>query len=180
MHAMRRFRTRLGSAIENAAMTNPALESLLRASLDDILVGGFVDTSEEPVRFWPLFRYIFIRSETNLVGLTSVQGAARARIELLNSMSFAATLDDDMRPAFSSLGELILRDADGSNLITGIQVWDGSEADCSAVRLDLENGQSIFFDPSYHFGFRVGGAEQEAIWRANWPGNHSKTVIGPT
>ena len=47
---------------------------------------------------------------------------------------------------------------------------------CAALELRLQNGQVVFFDPSYHFGIRIGGIEQEATWRKNWPGAESLDV----
>src|SRR5947207_2123250 len=61
-----------------------------------------------------------------------------------------------MQPATMSLSELVLSDPEGTNEIVELRLWSpadvGEELRCSAMRLDLANGQKIFADPTYHLG----------------------------
>lgn len=46
-----------------------------------------------------------------------------------------------------------------------IELIDGTEENCAAAKIILENGQMIFLDPSFVYGIGIGGKEQEEYWR---------------
>jgi len=95
------------------------------------------------------------------------------RVSLVDQVNDSADLDDDMVPAVASLREQVLDDADGSNMLLELRLWNLVEDErglrCAAAQLQLANGQQIFVDPTYHFGIRVGGARQRDIWSDTWP-----------
>lgn len=81
----------------------------------------------------------------------------------------------DNSPACTmSIRDMVLTDADGTNQIASITLlgpdFRPESVACATVQLELDNGQVIFFDPSYYFGIRTGGLEQRSIWLDNAPG----------
>jgi hypothetical protein len=139
--------------------------------LKDIIVTGFIQSDERPVRFHALWRAIFFECDGIVLKITTIGDSGRMRLALVHSVCYEAELDDDMLPASSSLRLQVLRDPDGSNALSAIHIWNMDESSdeikCAAARVDLLNGQRIFVDPSYYFGIRLGGHEQEEVWREN-------------
>ncbi|MCK6592077.1 MAG: hypothetical protein L6Q76_31375, partial [Polyangiaceae bacterium] len=140
--------------------------------LKDIIVAGFVENNDRPIRFHALWRTVYFECSGILLRLDAIGDSGRMRLALVDSVFFDAELDDDMLPASSSIRLQVLRDPDGSNALLAIHIWNmvesSDEFQCAAARLDLLNGQRIFIDPSYYFGIRLGGHEQEEVWEANW------------
>jgi hypothetical protein len=145
---------------------------LLGSGIDDVLVAGFVDTSERPLRFYALYRAVFLELGGELLKFSVLGDTGRMQISRTNDLSFG-DLDEDLERASTSLRQVVLDDPDGSNRLQRLHLWslgngpDGIE--CSAARIDLANGQKIFLDPTYHFGIRLGGASQQTVWMENSP-----------
>jgi len=146
--------------------------ALWGTELKDIIVTGFVENDEQSVRFHALWRAVYFECNGVLLKMATVGDSGRMRLALVHSVCCEAELDDDMLPASSSVRLQVLRDPDGSNVLTAIRLWNINESleeiQCAAARLDLINGQRIFVDPSYYFGIRLGGREQEEVWEENW------------
>jgi hypothetical protein len=149
------------------------IQSALRGTdLKDIIVTGFVEKDERSLRFHALWRAVYFECDGVLLKMATVGDSGRMRLALVHSVCYEAELDDDMLPASSSVRLQVLRDPDGSNVLAAIRLWNmdqtSEEIQCAAARLDLLNGQRIFVDPSYYFGIRLGGHEQEEVWEENW------------
>ena len=73
--------------------------------------------------------------------------------------------DEDMIKVKPSIIEFILVSSMlVNNIVKDIELKDGTEKNCSAAKIILENGQIIFVDPSLPYGIGVGGREQEKYW----------------
>ncbi|WP_437296365.1 hypothetical protein [Sorangium sp. So ce426] len=145
--------------------------ALSGARLTDVLVTGFVDKNERPVRFHALWRAVYFEFDDVLLKMAVVGDSGRIRLFLADEVSNEADLNDDMLPALSSVRLQVLRDPDGSNVLATIRTWNTIQSsewiECSAARLDLVNGQQIFIDPLNYFGIQLGGREQEEVWKQN-------------
>ncbi|MFC1641666.1 hypothetical protein ACFL5O_03105 [Myxococcota bacterium] len=159
-------------------MTPAILSELAATTLDDIHVVGFVDDDESPCRFHGQFRVMYLDLGGQLLELRCIEDTGRIRMALAREFSKPPDLDDDLQPCVMSIRELVLVDPDGENRMVALRLWgalfDNESVTCSAAQLELENGQVVFADPSYHFGIRLGGPEQKATWFQNWPGAGSK------
>lgn len=156
-------------------MTAAELESRLRgAGVSDVLLPGFVDDEAPPHRFRALPQAIYFECDSSLLKFETIATTGTMRVLLVDTVSGSVDLDDDMVPAIASLREQLLDDADGSNLLLELRLWNLAEDEgdlrCAAAQLRLANGQHIFVDPTYHFGIRVGGTRQRDIWFDTWPG----------
>ncbi|MCX5743100.1 MAG: hypothetical protein NT062_11470 [Proteobacteria bacterium] len=136
-----------------------------------MLVAGFVDPTERPLRFHAMYRSVFLECGGTLLSFGVLADTGRMQIASIRSVHVVVELDDDLQPASTSIRETVLEDPDGSNRIRTIQLWDtegGPDGiECAAARLDLENGQIVFIDPTYHFGIRIGGIHQQDSWLNN-------------
>jgi len=99
--------------------------------------------------------------------LVSVLMAALAFAGIKDNIGKATALAADAMPAVVPAAAIRLWNMD---------VRDG-ELVCGAMQLDLANGQQIFIDPTYHFGMRVGGSEQRAIWLENQTSSPAERII---
>ncbi len=155
-------------------MTPVLLTELAATTLDDIHVVGFVDDAESPPRFYGQLRLMYLDLGGRLLELRCIEDSGSMRMALVREFSKAEDLDDDLQPCVMSIRELVLADPDGENRIVAIRLWGGSfdndSISCSAAQLEFKNGQVVFADPTYHFGIRLGGAEQRATWLQDWPG----------
>lgn len=52
-----------------------------------------------------------------------------------------------------------------NNTVKEIELQDGTEKNCAAAKIILENGQIVFVDPSFVYGIGIGGKEQEEYWK---------------
>ena len=155
-------------------MTLRELRALLAGKeVDDVFIAGFVDMDEIPLRFRALYRAVFVGCGGKLLRFGAIGSTARMLISEVKAVSLNVELDDGMQPAFTSVSQTILNHPDGPNRLATLRLWDALDGadgvECAAARLDLQNGQQLFFDPSYYFGVRLGGREQEGIWAENWP-----------
>jgi hypothetical protein len=145
---------------------------LRRTRINDIQIAGFVDQTEA-LSFQPMLQFIYLSFGSHLLELRTVGTTGTMCLSFAEGIRHGFDIEDGMQPATMSLNELVLLDPEGSNELVELRFWSpievGEELRCSAMRLDLNNGQKIFVDPTYHFGFRLGGLEQERIWRENWP-----------
>lgn len=145
---------------------------LIGAGIDDVLVAGFVDTSERPLRFYALYRAVFVECGGVLLRFGVLGDTGRMQITRTDVLS-CGDLDEDLEPASTSLRQVVLDDPDGANQLRSLHLWDLADSsdgiECSAARIDLANGQKVFLDPTYHFGIRLGGAWQQTVWVENSP-----------
>lgn len=155
-------------------MTPQMMADLLLSALEDIHVPGFIDDEGLPVRFWAQLRELYLELSGKLLQLQCIEDTGTVSIRIVDRFSPPPYLDDDQTPCVMSIREMVLEDPDARNTLSGIRLWGAAfgvnGAACSAAQFDLEGGQGIFVDPSYHFGMRIGGSEQRGVWLRNWPG----------
>ena len=158
-------------------MTPAIIAELAATTLDDIHVVGFVDGDESPQRFHGQLRLIYLDLGGQLVELRCVEDTGKMRIALASEFSRPPYLDDDLPYCVMSIREIVLADPDAENRLLAVRLWgvqfDNESLICSAMQLDVENGQVVFADPSHHYGIHLGGPEQRASWFQNWPGASS-------
>jgi len=155
-------------------MTRFNLDSLQGAAITDVHVAGFVQKDEHPIRFYALYRVVFVEFDRAMLRLSVLGDSGHLQLVSVDALRFDAELDDDMLPAVTSVGQMVLRDPDGTNALLAVQLWDlrgtANALQCAALRFDLVNGQKLFVDPSFHFGIRMGGQDHEDAWKQNWTG----------
>lgn len=141
--------------------------------IDDVLLPGFVDKEELPLRFHASLSSYYFDCGGTFLRFSAIGYSGRGLLTVVPEITCDLDLDDDLVFASTSIKQLVLRDPDGSNHIERISLWNSHDGpsgiECSAMRLDLVNQQALFLDPSYHYGIRVGGPEQEQIWLENTP-----------
>jgi hypothetical protein len=157
-------------------MTLEELKRLIHgASLDDLLVPGYLDQDAAPVRFRALPLCLYVELGAVLLEFATVETTGTLRLRAVEAIRRLPELEDDMVFAVSSLRQQVLRDVDAANRIAALKLWRAENdteggVGCSAAAFELENDQEIFIDPTNHFGIRVGGSELRQAWLLDWPG----------
>lgn len=141
------------------------LSTIIGKELTDIYTVGFIYLEEEHNEFTPDLRWIYFEFEDVLVEFESIEQYSRLKVEKVMDVRYLFESDEDMIKVKSSIKELILISSIlVNNIVKDIELMDGTENNCAAAKIVLENGQIIFIDPSFPYGIGVGGKEQEEYW----------------
>ncbi len=146
-----------------------AMDLLTRdKAIDDIFLVGFVDISEGVAQFCHDLRYVYIKFGEKYIELESIEQFSKMRIRIVDSLQYDFEIDEDWMKAYSSVSELILNDTMSiGNKIKNIFFYNLTENICDALEICLENGQVLFFDPTFYFGINIGGIKQRKMWEEN-------------
>jgi hypothetical protein len=142
---------------------------LFNKSLDDILITGFIEKDTYPLQFHASYRTLYLDCAGVFLKASVIRDEGELSLCLVDRPVAAPhPEEEDFLPTLSSIRDVVLTDPNGSNSMVSIHLWNvretGSSLLSAALRIDLGNGQRVFADPSYIFGIRLGGAEQEKIW----------------
>lgn len=133
--------------------------------LTDIYVVGFIYLEEGENEFVPDLRWMYFEFEEILVEFESIAQYSRLKMERVSDIRYRFEHDEDMVKVKSSVKDLVLVSSIlSNNIVKKIEMIDGTERNCAAAKIVLENGQIIFIDPSFPYGIGVGGKKQEEYW----------------
>lgn len=165
------------------------LETLPGHGLDDIRVIGWSHLEDGVLCFRPWLWSLYLDVGGRHIELTVHEQGEWLGVEAVSSPRIEAEAEADDTLTLSSVAELLFRDHLSTNTIVEVIAFDpfepirAGQARCGGLGLELGNGQYLFFDPTYVFGIKVGGKEQEQAWRADrWregPLETRRWAIGP-
>ncbi len=142
--------------------------TIIGKQLTDIYTVGFVYLFEEQCEFTPDLRWIYLEFEDQLLEFESIEQFSRLKIEKVSDIRYQFESDEDMIKVKSSIIEFALvASMLVKNTVKEIKLIDGTEKNCAAAKIILENGQIIFLDPGFVYGIGIGGREQEKHWYYN-------------
>ncbi len=160
-----------------SAMSPEFIRTLVGVSLTDIYAVGFLDRDESLSRLWAQFRLVYFEFGKQLVEMRCIEDTGTIALVWVDTISDVPDLDDDMEPCVMSLREVLLTDPDFKNEVVDLRLWGASfdccSVICSAIEFELDSGQVLFVDPTYHFGMKIGGADQRQRWFDEWPASSS-------
>jgi hypothetical protein len=144
------------------------LSTVIGKRLTDIYTVGFIYLEEEQSEYTPDLRWIYFEFEDILLEFESIEQYSRLSMEKVTEVRYQFECDEDMIKVKSSIIEFILVSSMlANNIVKDIELIDGTQKNCAAAKIVLENGQIIFIDPSFLHGIGVGGKEQEEYWYFN-------------
>ncbi len=98
----------------------------------------------------------------------SIEQYSRLRVKRVVDIRYPFEQDEDMIRVRSSVKELVLVSSVLlGNIVRETELKDGTENNCAAAKIVLENGQILFIDPGFPYGIGIGGKEQEEYWQFN-------------
>ncbi len=138
------------------------LSTIIGKKITDIYTVGFIYLEEGQNEFTPDLRWMYFEFEDILIEFESFKQYSRLKMEKVLDVRYRFECDEDMIKVKSSVKELVLVSSIlADNIVKDIEFQDGTEKNCAAVKIVLENGQIIFIDPGFPYGIGVGGKEQE-------------------
>lgn len=159
-------------------MTPTMIRQLVGARLNDILFPCLIDEDTQPADHMLVWRQVYLQLKERLVELRCIGDTGIFSVNSVQTFSEVPWNSEGWRQTQVSLSEPIL--AHHGTPIAKVTLigpaFDAQTTTCSAMELRFEGGQILFFDPTYIFGFRVGGAEQRTLWLENWPGAETLAV----
>ncbi|MBE5872326.1 MAG: hypothetical protein E7294_13900 [Lachnospiraceae bacterium] len=160
-------------------MLNQLKQILLKDSITDIFLVGFVDIEDGIAEFNYDLKYLYFEIGSEYIKFESINQFSLLRFDIVNSIKFNYEVDPDMIKAKASISEIVLNNttAIGNNIVK-LLFYDFDEIrnTCAAVEMVLANGQVIFIDPSFYFGINIGGTEKKRIWEENYSGFGTVTI----
>ncbi|MGZ7442374.1 hypothetical protein [Paenibacillus sp. TH7-28] len=142
-------------------------------SIQDIYLLGFVDIEDGRADFCPDMRYYYFEVGEKYIEFESIDQYSKLSVKIVDSIRYQFEIDEDMFPCKTSVSQIILTDSMSvkntvkSIVINGLDLKDKEQIICDSLQLNLNNGQELFFDPSFYFGINIGGAEQRKFWIEN-------------
>lgn len=144
------------------------LSTVIGKELTDIYTVGFIYPEKKWAEYTPDLRWLYFEFEDILAEFESVEQYSRLRIRKVTDINYPFEQDEDMIRVRSSVRDLVLISSMlAGNIVKAIELKDGTEKNCAAAKIVLENGQTIFIDPGFPYGIGVGGNEQEEYWHYN-------------
>lgn len=136
--------------------------------IEDIVICGFVDIENGVAEFCNQLYCVFIEVDGRYIKLEAVDQNPRLQVSITDKLDYSDELDEDMFRAYYHANELILcSNSEYGNDIKRISFYIYNEitCECDAIEFEVGNGQVIFFDPSYYYGFNIGGEFQKKVWQ---------------
>jgi len=141
------------------------LSAIIGKELTDIYTIGFIYLEEGESEFTSDLRWVYFEFEDILIEFESFEQYSRLRMKKVPDIQYPFEDDGDMVKVKSSVKEFILVSSIlAGNIVKDIELKDGTEKNCAAAKIVLENGQTIFIDPGFPYGIGIGGKEQEKYW----------------
>src|SRR4051794_32737946 len=108
-------------------MTFAELRALIEgAGIEDVIVPGFVDPTEKPLRFYALYRAVFIECGGSLLQFSSIGDTARMLVSKVESLTcYADVAGEEWDPAFASVKTTVMDDPAGTTRISTMHFWSG-------------------------------------------------------
>ncbi|MGW1230839.1 hypothetical protein [Streptomyces sp. NPDC001478] len=148
-----------------------AEEALRDHPVRDVLVPGFLDRDEEVPEVRPQPLVVWLRLDEGLLRFASVGQFDRLEAVTADGIDWSdvellADAEDEV--VVTRCGEQLFGDGRDELRCTGLRVYRAPGA-APGVRtclaLDFEGGHTLFLDPTWTFGIRVGNAADERRWR---------------
>ncbi|MER6121049.1 hypothetical protein [Streptomyces sp. NPDC001743] len=149
----------------------PTAEKALRGhAVRDVLLPGFLDRDDEVPEFRPQPLVVWLRLEEGLLRFESVGQYDRLDTTAVDGIRwddielFTEAEDEVM---VASCGEQLFGDGRDELRCTRLRVYrapGAADTVCTCLALDFEGGHTLFLDPTWTFGIRIGNASDEQRW----------------
>lgn len=161
-------------------MINKLKEFIRNKTITDIYSVGFIEDEDEICEFHKILDYLYIEINSQYIKLQSINQYSALKLQLVDCIDYDYEIDADWKKAKSSIANIVLNDSMSiGNIIRKIIFYkfNDKELTCDAAEFILDNGQILFFDPSYLFGINIGGINQKKSWQDNYKEYDSANVF---
>ncbi|PVE12051.1 hypothetical protein [Streptomyces scopuliridis] len=145
----------------------PVEEALRAHHVRDVLVPGWIDRDGDVPEFRPQPMVVWLRLDDGFLRFESAgqyDRLASARVPAVSWADIGVLADAEDEVIVASYGEQLFGDGRSEWRCTRIRVYPGGGAECRCLALDFEGGHTLFLDPTWTFGIRLGNEAQEKCW----------------
>lgn len=149
----------------------PTAEKVLRDHpVRDVLLPGFLDRDDDVPEFRPQPLVVWLRLDEGLLRFESVGQFDRLDTTAVDGIDWSGIgllADAEEEVMVASCGEQLFGDGRDELRCTRLRVYRAPGADdtvCTCLALDFEGGHTLFLDPTWTFGIRVGKGSDEQRW----------------
>lgn len=166
-----------------SGVTSEVAKSLSGRRLLDVLVPGWIDRDSNIPEFRPQPIVLWLRLDRGLVRLTSESqyDHLTARQEDLAEWSDIELLmraEDEI--ALASCAEQLFGDGWGELACVTVRGYETMGGTTSTLAIDFDGGNTLFLDPSWTFGIRMGHGADEANWLEKFANGHTRHTVHAT
>ncbi|MFF3400549.1 hypothetical protein ACFYW6_18735 [Streptomyces sp. NPDC002659] len=150
-------------------------EALRDHQVYDVLVPGWIDRDGDVPEFRPQPLVVWLRLDSGLLRLRSAgqyDRLAVARVPQVgwDDVDLLAEAEDEV--VVASYGEQLF--GDGRDTVRCVRLRAYQVADhLKCLALDFEGRHTLFFDPTWTFGIRIGNVADEQRWRELYAGEEA-------
>ncbi|MEP7288502.1 MAG: hypothetical protein ABI947_22345 [Chloroflexota bacterium] len=155
------------------SLVNNILSTLQEKYLTDLLVEGFVDKTENPLKFHAMLSHWYLKFEDVYLRCTSIGQADRLRIEFIDQVTLSFDMDEDDQFCISSVYEMRLPYTGPShtNYVAALKLFSESETYFQAGILKRAEFQlgivgTLFLEPTI-YGIYIGKEQDRDKWMQN-------------
>jgi len=157
---------------------NAVRVALLDHRVRDVLVPGWIDRDDDVPVFRPQPLVVWLRLDDGLLRFETPQYDDRLRCAMMPAVTWddidvLAASEDEV--IIASYGEQLFGDGRDGLRCTEIRKHRVDKA----LALDFEGGHTLFLDPSWPFGFRIGDRAQEQRWVQDYGNGQVETTTCP-
>ncbi|TXS56690.1 hypothetical protein [Streptomyces sp. t39] len=148
----------------------------------DVLVPGWIDRDEQIVEFRPQPLVVWLRLDLGVVRLSAEEqfGSLGVRSGSTPDWSDVPLLaESEYEIALASWSEQLFGDGRGDLAWTGLRSYETDDGHTTVMALDLEGDHTLFVDPTWTFGIRVGNAADERTWVELYGGDRAPRAWWP-
>ncbi|MGW6741147.1 hypothetical protein ACWGDX_10460 [Streptomyces sp. NPDC055025] len=142
-------------------------EALRDHHVRDVLVPGWIDRDGAVAEFRPQPVAVWLRLDEGLLRFESLGqferlGCARVPSVGWDDIGTLAEAEDEVIVA--SYGEQLFGDGRDELRCLRVRVHSAPGVECRCLALDFEGGRTLFLDPTWTFGIRIGDEADERRW----------------
>lgn len=136
----------------------------------DVLVPGLLDRDEDIPEFRPQPLAVWLRLDEGLLRFESVgqyDHLATASVRAVEWDGIDVLDESEEEVVVASYGEQLFGDGRDELRCTRLRAYrapGAGPAVCTCLALDFEGGHTLFLDPTWTFGIRIGNAADERRW----------------
>ncbi|MEU7630222.1 hypothetical protein AB0C34_09590 [Nocardia sp. NPDC049220] len=142
-------------------------ELLDRRCVHDVLVPGWIDRDDVPSEFRPQPLALWLRLDLGMVRLAARAGGDHlsVRHDTIPSWSDIELLAQaESEVVLASYGEQLFGDGRDALACVAVRGYETTTGKTSALGIDFDGGHTLFLDPSWTFGIRMGSRAGEIDW----------------
>jgi hypothetical protein len=153
--------------MQNVGFQGPLSKLFASQKIDDVLVTGFVEREGSRQMFHPMLWWVYVKFESCYLRCYS-ENQWFLRLDIVNDVGREFDVGDN-EFCMASIRDVIVFNSHVSQKVAAFGCLLDKDCNSEGRKIKaggfyLQNGETIFFDPSSNEGIRIGSKEQVYRW----------------